>query len=226
MIFGVPEREQIQLNEETVWAGGPNNNINHDAYPVIQKTRALLLEGRYEEAQELVNSRLTPEGNSGMPYQPVGDLLIAFPGHDRCSNYSRQLDISNATTTTTYVVGDVTFTRTCFASFSDSVIIVRLEASKPGRITCSFTLHSPYASITNFDGDTLVLQASPVITKTSRERYVSRRVSAWPRKEGRRGRGGPRSSERPQQQSTCRSEPTSSGTTMFPAIRTRWQPDG
>jgi len=157
MVFGNPQQEQVQLNEETVWAGGPNNNIKHDAYPIIQEARALLLAGRYEDAQELVNSRLTPEGNSGMPYQPVGDLLISFPGHGRCSNYSRQLDISNATTTTTYVVDEVTFTRTCFASFSDSVIILRLEASKPGQITCSFTLHSPHASTTAVDGDTLVL---------------------------------------------------------------------
>jgi alpha-L-fucosidase 2 len=79
MVFGIPEREQIQLNEETVWAGGPNN-IKPDAYPIIQKARALLLAGKYEEAQGLLNSFLMPEGNSGMPYQPAGGPHHLIPG--------------------------------------------------------------------------------------------------------------------------------------------------
>ncbi len=157
MVFGVPEKELIQLNEGTVWAGSPNNNIKHDAYPLIQQARKLLFDGKYEEAQEFVNARLTPEGNSGMPYQPVGDLLVAFPGHAAWSQYSRELDISNATATTRYVVGEVTFTRTCFASFCDGVIILRLEASKPGQITCSLGMNSPQVSSTVVEGDTIVL---------------------------------------------------------------------
>ncbi len=157
MVYGVPERELIQLNEETIWAGSPNNNIKPDAFPFIQHARKLLSEGKYVEAQEFVNTHLTPEGNSGMPYQPVGDLFIRFPGHGSWSNYSRALDISNATTTTRYTVGDVTFTRTCFASFCDGVIITRLEASKPGQITCSLGMNSPQVSTIAVEGDTIVL---------------------------------------------------------------------
>ncbi|HCA79705.1 MAG TPA: hypothetical protein DEP53_08225, partial [Bacteroidetes bacterium] len=72
MVFGTPSTERIELNEETVWAGGPNNNVKPDAYRILQQTRALIVQKKYIEAQRLADSLLKPYGNSGMPYQPVG----------------------------------------------------------------------------------------------------------------------------------------------------------
>lgn len=160
MIFGTPETERLQLNEGTVWAGGPNNNINPETAKAIPEIRKLLAEGKYEAAQTVANERIKSL-NDGMPYQPVGDLLIQFPDHKNVKNYYRELDIANAMATVTYEVNGVQFKRELFTSFTDQVIIVRLSASKRGSISCNIALQSPHQpqSITT-EGRTLLLNAT------------------------------------------------------------------
>lgn len=143
MIFGVPQLEQLQLNEETVWAGGPNNNINPETGKVILEIRKLLAAGEYEAAQKLANEKVKSL-NDGMPYQPVGDLLINFPDHQNYTNYTRELDIANAVSFITYQVNGIQFKREIFTSFPNQVIVVRLTASKPGSISCNLSLKSPH----------------------------------------------------------------------------------
>ncbi|KAF5275916.1 hypothetical protein FQR65_LT16518 [Abscondita terminalis] len=76
MVFGQPDQEQIQLNEETIWAGEPGNNVSKNAYDKIQQIRKLLFEGKAKEAQDLSNAtfpRSAPSGiDYGMPYQTFG----------------------------------------------------------------------------------------------------------------------------------------------------------
>src|SRR3989339_987766 len=157
MVFGEPAKEQLQLNEESVWAGGPNNNIKPDANSIIRQARKLIYEGRYVEAQELVNKEMTPYGNSGMPYQPIGNLYLKFPGHEQYSNFYRELDIQQATTTTSYKVGGVEYRRVIFASLPNKVIVVRLEASQPEKISCTLSMDSPQQTQTTLKDGVLIL---------------------------------------------------------------------
>ncbi len=142
MIFGTPGKEVLQLNEETVWAGGPNNNINPEARRIIPELRRLIFEGKYESAQELADRKMVAP-NDGMPYQPVGSLIINFPGHEAYTGYYRELNISNALATIHYNTGNIAYKREIFSSFTDQVIIVRLTADKAGSITCDFSMKSP-----------------------------------------------------------------------------------
>lgn len=148
MVFGTPALERLQLNEETVWAGEPGNNVPEGVYDSIVVIRRLLLAGRYKEAQDMSNRvfpRQAPSNsNYGMPYQPVGNLLIRFPGHDAVKNYYRDLDIQNAIATVSYTSGGISFRREMFASLADGVIIVRLTADKPHSITCTLNTSSPH----------------------------------------------------------------------------------
>ncbi|MEJ6980903.1 glycoside hydrolase family 95 protein [Pedobacter sp. P351] len=148
MVFGNPAKEQLQLNEETVWAGEPGNNVKPDLYPSIQEVRKLIFEGKYKEAQDLATTKIprkpAADNNYGMQYQPVGNLFIAFPGHENVQEYYRDLNIQNAISSVSYKIKDVTYKREVFSSFSDQVIIVRLTASKPGSITCNLSMDSPH----------------------------------------------------------------------------------
>jgi alpha-L-fucosidase 2 len=148
MVFGDPRTERLQLNEETVWAGEPGNNIIENVYDSIQKMRKLIFEGRYVEAQALSNQtfpRQAPNDNNyGMQYQPVGNLLIHFPQHQSVSNYYRELDIQNAITSVSYQADGVVYKREMFASLTDNVIIVRLTADKANSIHCSMTINTPH----------------------------------------------------------------------------------
>ncbi|WP_066832660.1 glycoside hydrolase family 95 protein [Rufibacter ruber] len=148
MVFGGAAQEQLQLNEETVWAGEPGNNLNTELFTALPEIRKLIFANQHKEAQALALEKLPRQApansNYGMPYQPVGDLFLSFPGHQNATTYSRDLDIGQAVATVTYSVNGVNFRREMFTSFSDEVLIIRLTADKPRSITCTLRTSSPH----------------------------------------------------------------------------------
>jgi alpha-L-fucosidase 2 len=90
---------------------GPNNTVDSAAKPYLAEVRALLTQKRYAEAQAVANKSLGPKGNSGMPYQLAGNLLISFPEHLQTSDYYRDLDLANATATVKYTSNGVKYKR-------------------------------------------------------------------------------------------------------------------
>ena len=145
MVYGNVEKEIIQLNEHTVWSGSPNRNDNPLSLDSLHIIRKLIFEGKQKEAERIANRVIITKKSHGQMFQPVGNLLLSFLGHENYTNYFRELDLEKAVTKTTYSIAGVTYTREAFASFPDRVIIVRLTASKPGSLsfTASFsTLHN------------------------------------------------------------------------------------
>lgn len=161
MVFGVPSIEHLQLNEETIWAGSPNSNAQEVSPEILQEIRKLIFEKKYVEAQQLANEKLMSKKNHGMPYQTMGDLFISFPGHDKYTNYYRDLDISDALATVTYRVDGVNFKREIFTSFTDQVIVVRLTADKPASISCNTFLTTPQEKV-EYASDNMQLIVSAI----------------------------------------------------------------
>ncbi|SEO78732.1 glycoside hydrolase N-terminal domain-containing protein [Mucilaginibacter sp. OK283] len=157
MVFGTTQLERLQLNESTIWAGGPNNTVDSAAKPYIDQVRTLLAQKKYLEAQLLANKQVTQKGNGGMPYQLAGNLYINFPGHDNVTDYKRDLNIENATASVTYVHNGVRYKREYFTSFTDNVLMVRLTADKPRMITCNIKLQSPLMKTVEVTNGDLVL---------------------------------------------------------------------
>ncbi len=147
MVFGNPVIEQIQLNEETLWAGQPNNNPNPEAPEYLPKIRELVFAGKYVEAQDLATEKVMSKTNSGMPFQPFGDLRLSFPGHGAYTNYYRELDLDSAKVSIRYNVNGTNYKREIFSSFTDQVIIIRLTADKDGSITFNAQLTSPHPDV-------------------------------------------------------------------------------
>ena len=147
MVYGNPAAEQIQLNEETLWAGRPNDNANPDALEWIPRIRQLVFEGRYLEAQTLCTQHVKSATNSGMPFQTFGDLRINFGGHGRYENYRRELSLDSARVVVTYRVGGVNYRRETFASFTDRVVMTRITADRPAAVSFTATLTSPHQDV-------------------------------------------------------------------------------
>jgi alpha-L-fucosidase 2 len=145
MVFGTPAVERLQLNEETIWAGSPNNNANPDAKEALAQVRQLVFDGKYLEAQTLATQRIMAKTNSGMPYQTMGDLYVTFPGHNNYSDFYRDLNIANATSTVRYTVNGVTYTRETLTSFTKNVLLMRISADKPNAITCNALFNTPHS---------------------------------------------------------------------------------
>lgn len=156
MVYGNPAQEELQLNEETVWGGGPHRNDQPKALKALPNVRQLIFEGKNEEAQQIIDSEFrTPQ--NGMPYQTIGSLLLNFPGHEEYSDYYRDLNIENAIATTQYKVGEVSYKREVFASFTDNVIIVRLTSDKPGALSFTAKYNSPLDHIVLKKNNKLIL---------------------------------------------------------------------
>ena len=160
MVFGGPERERLQLNEETVWAGQPNTNANPAVEPdAIDNIRQLIFDGKYRAAQDMVDAKIFHRTNHGMSYQSVGDLYLDFPGHEEYSDYYRDLDISEAVASVAYKVGDVEFNREVISSFADDVVAINLTASQKGQITFDASISSPHRKQTvAVEGNDIVLR--------------------------------------------------------------------
>jgi alpha-L-fucosidase 2 len=166
MVFGNPGQERLQLNEETVWAGEPGNNIpNTNFKESLPALRKLIFDGKHQEAQDLamkmVPSDAGPDNNYGMPYQTVGNLLIDFPGHETAAAYRRELDIANAVATSKYMIGTTVFTREVIASLTDPGIVVHITASKKKALNCTIRVNSPQTDhMVRTAGNLLMLSGS------------------------------------------------------------------
>jgi len=159
MVFGRIVHERLQLNEDTLWAGGPYDPANPEALGALPEVRTLIFEGKYREAHNLIGQKMLGKPSSQMPYEPVGDLLLTFPEVNAVENYRRDLDLDTAIAQVTYSTGGVTFTREMFSSPVDQVIVVRLSADKPGQITFTAGMETPQkAAIETQLPDTLVMR--------------------------------------------------------------------
>ena len=143
MVYGDPAKEVIQLNENTVWAGSPYRNDNPEAKEVLSEVRKLIFEGKYKEAQDIINQKFISKISNGMPYEIMGNLRLIFPGHENYSDYYRELDIEKAVFSSRYSLNGVKYETRVFSSFPDQILIVRLSADKPGSISFSATLDRP-----------------------------------------------------------------------------------
>lgn len=157
MVYGGTSREELQLNEETLWGGGPYRNDNPKALESLAEVRNLIFSGKTMDAQNLIDQTFYT-GRNGMPYQTIGSLIIEAPGHEKAKNYYRDLDLERAVATTRYQVDGVNFQREVFASFSDRVIIVRFTADKPGELNFKVSYDSPLQSTVRKQGKKLVLR--------------------------------------------------------------------
>lgn len=157
MIFGSPASERLQLNEETIWAGRPNNNANPEAKEYLPRVRQLVWDGKYKEAQDLATQHVQAKTNSGMPYQPFGDLYINFPNTSEYTDYYRELCLDSARVITTYKSNGTNYRREYISSLSDNVITVHLTADKKGMITFNAQMTSPQQDVTVSSEDNCIV---------------------------------------------------------------------
>jgi alpha-L-fucosidase 2 len=159
MIFGRTAHERLQLNEDTIFAGGPYDPTNPEALPALPEARRLIFAEHYKEASDLIGAKMMAQPIKQMPYQPLGDLRLDFPGHENVLNFRRELDLDTAIATVTYVIDGVRFTREVFSSPIDQVIVVHLTADRPNQITFNASMLSPQHAVVATDTDnTLILR--------------------------------------------------------------------
>lgn len=144
MVFGGVRREHLQLNEATLWAGGPYRADNTNALAALPRVRELVLAGQYDAASQLISRTSMAIPLRQMPYQTLGDLSLEFGTDGPVIEYRRDLDLDTAVAHVTYMQDGVHYRREMFASPVDQVIVLHLTADQPGRISFTARLTTPH----------------------------------------------------------------------------------
>lgn len=150
-VYGGIVTDRLSLNDITFWTGGPDSTVYApEAFKAVPAVRELLDKEDYAGADREV---LKIQGRFTQSYQPLGNLYIEYPSHAdaEITDYSRQLDISTARTTTSYKVNGHNFIQQCFASAPDSVIVVKMTTADPAglRFSVRFDSPQPHSSTTS-----------------------------------------------------------------------------
>ncbi len=141
MVFGNPLNEVYQLNEETLWSGGPHDRNNPKAKTAIADIRAAVNAGDYALARQLWKDNC--QGPYSARYLPLADLHVNMLNSGQPSGLRRSLDLSDAVSTVTYMADGVNYVRTTFISYPDQVMVVHITADKAGAVNADMSLTSP-----------------------------------------------------------------------------------
>ncbi|KUI65246.1 Alpha-L-fucosidase 2 [Cytospora mali] len=180
MSHGRTSTELLQLNEDSVWYGGPQDRTPRDALRNLPKLRQLIREGRHSEAEELVQTAFFATPSSMRHYEPLGNCYIEF-GHEGVSEYRRALDLSRAVCETEYMFLQSTgstnvsgkkvkvkVNRQVIASYPDQVLLVRVTTSRKIKLVVRLNRVSDIEWETNefvdsihAEGKCIVLRATP-----------------------------------------------------------------
>jgi alpha-L-fucosidase 2 len=163
--------ENIVLNDITLWSGGPQDANNYGAYKRLPEVRRLILEGKNDEAQDIINKDFICKGagsgngeGADVPfgsYQLLANLHLKFeyPEKDSANlhveNYKRGLSLKDAMAACSYRINGVTYTRQYFTSFGDDVNVIRITVDKPGQLNFRVAIDRPERYTTRRLGDDL-----------------------------------------------------------------------
>lgn len=142
-VFGGVPQERIALNDSTFWSGRPHDYDDPSAHQYFGQIRDLVFAGKFQDAEALANDHFygIPKGQEA--FQPIGDLLLSFAPGD-VADYRRELDMETGVAKISYRLGDAVITRQTFVSWPDRVLVMRISADKPGRVSFGAQFKGPY----------------------------------------------------------------------------------
>src|SRR5687768_11370127 len=158
MVFGGAGEERLQLNEDSLWSGGPQDADNPAALGALPEVRRLLFDGRYVEGEALAEKLMVCKGpGPGRSkaarlafgwYQTLGDLRVQLDHGEQVKEYRRSLDLRTAVAQVRYRAGEATIVREVLASHPHQAIVLRLQSDRPGQLAFNVSLDRPELSTT------------------------------------------------------------------------------
>ena len=145
MVYGGTQHDEVQLNEDTFWSGGPHDNNSTTSIDHLDEVRNLIFNDKDAEAAKLIDQQFI-KGPHGMKYLTLGSLKMTHEGitQENISNYKRELNLQTALSTVTFEQNGNHYRRTTFATMADNIIVMRLESDAPESFAISHT--APYAT--------------------------------------------------------------------------------
>lgn len=142
MVFGDPNHERIQLNEDSMWPGGPDWGDSKGNKEDLAQIRKLLQDGKPHEADELIVEKFSYK-SIVRSHQTMGDLYLDFHKEKTIEDYTRKLSLSKGVTTVTYTSEGATYTEKVFSSAIDDVLVVELSTTSANGLNLDLRLDRP-----------------------------------------------------------------------------------
>lgn len=139
MVFGNPQEEVIQINEDSIWSGKKLDRINPDAPKKLKEIRNLIRAGKIEEAQELTLYALSGVPNSQRSYQTAGECYIHMHNIDDITHCYRDLDLEEGIANVQFVSDGITYQREVIASAPAGCMAIHMTTKE--RVPFSFDCH-------------------------------------------------------------------------------------
>lgn len=150
MSYGRTDTDLLQLNENSLWYGGPQDRTPRDALKNLPRLRELIRADQHAEAEKLVKRAFFATPQSQRHYEPLGSLTLEFGHKDKgVLNYTRVLDLRTAVSNVNYDHNGIHYSRTIFASQADNVLVIQLESSQKTEVTLRLTRMSEREYETN-----------------------------------------------------------------------------
>ncbi|KAL4810035.1 hypothetical protein BDV18DRAFT_150431 [Aspergillus unguis] len=169
MVYGRTDTELIQLNEDSVWYGGPQNRIPENALENLPQLRELIRKGAHKEAEKLVRRAFFASPNSQRHYEPLGTLFLDFDhAPEEVNQYRRSLDLKKGIAHMQYEHNGVSIHRQMLASYPDDVLAIRVQASQSIEFSVRLSRLSELEYETNeflddisVDGQSITMHVTP-----------------------------------------------------------------
>ncbi|MBC8078707.1 MAG: glycoside hydrolase N-terminal domain-containing protein [Gorillibacterium sp.] len=142
MVFGGTQQERIQLNEDTLWSGFPRDTNNYEALRHLEKTRELIAEQNYVEAEQRIEAQML--GVNCQSYQPLGDLYVDHLYAGEARDYKRRLDLDNGIAAVQFVSGQTECKKETFISEADQVLCLHYSSIGEEPLKLVIRLDSPH----------------------------------------------------------------------------------
>jgi alpha-L-fucosidase 2 len=167
MVFGHVGKERLQLNDNTLWSGYPNPGNNPNGPKFLPLLRNAVMEGDYALAERYWKKM---QGPYSARYLHMANLYLDFGLTDSLvSDYRRELDLNSAIASVSYRLKGVTYRREMFTSYPDKLMVIRLTASKKGRISFNASMNSKLMFSTRSEDESLVLKGKAPMYVASRD---------------------------------------------------------
>lgn len=163
MVFGNVNKDRVQLNEDTMWYGGPMNRINPEAKQNLEKIRQLIVQERILEAEELLRYAFTGTPQGMRMYQSGGDFFLRIQEEDSpIMDYRRSLSLDEAIVRVSYCRNNITYNREYFASAQTQTIVIAVWANQKGAVNVDgiITRDKMYDSVETMDENGVMLKGN------------------------------------------------------------------
>lgn len=166
MVYGTPDREVIEINEESLWCGRQIEEKYHASPEALAEIRKLIFEERLEEAADLARRTFLSDPPVVRSYQSFGEIFIDFFDKSPITDYRKELDVSTAVATVSYTKNSVKYVSESFVTPNEDGFCYKVSCDA-GKFACNVTMKRKQDAYTACLNDETIIMNGTVISPDS-----------------------------------------------------------